>query len=111
MAFGGHHLHYSAVVALALIHLVQAGVEVLQGLHWGLHLVLEDHPFDFAAAAAAAASACAGALQLLVTSGSLAGLAVLAHLVVVLAAGEPLHHPQVGVEKMGLSLAVPGQAA
>lgn len=110
MAFGGHHLHHSAVVALALIHLVQAGVEVLQGLHWGLHLVLEDHPFDFAAAAAAA-SACAGALQLLVTSGSLAGLAVLAHLVVVLAAGEPLHHPQVGVEKMGLSLAVPGQAA
>lgn len=109
MAFGGHHLHHSAVVALALIHLVQAGVEVLQGLHWGLHLVLEDHPFDFAAAAAA--SACAGALQLLVTSGSLAGLAVLAHLVVVLAAGEPLHHPQVGVEKMGLSLAVPGQAA
>lgn len=110
MAFGGHHLHHSAVVALALIHLVQAGVEVLQGLHWGLHLVLEDHPFDFAAAAAAA-SACAGALQLLVTSGSLAGLTVLAHLVVVLAAGEPLHHPQVGVEKMGVSLAVPGQAA
>lgn len=108
MALGGHHLHHSAVVALALIHLVQAGVEVLQGLH----PVLEDHPFDFAAAAAAAAaSACAGALQLLVTSGSLAGLAVLAHLVVVLAAGEPLHHPQVGVEKMGLSLAVPGQAA
>lgn len=107
MALEGHHLHHSAVVALALIHLVQAGVEVLQGLHLGL----EDHPFDFAAAAAAAASACAGALQLLVTSGSLAGLAVLAHLVVVLAAGEPLHHPQVGVEKMGLSLAVPGQAA
>lgn len=123
---GAHHplppLHL-AVVALALVRLVLAGVEVLlvlQCFHQALHLVLDAHPSYFAAAAAAASASDAGAfavaLPLLVTWswGSLAaGLAVLAHPVVLLAvAGDPLRlHHQAGVGKMGVFLVVPGQAA
>lgn len=123
VAAGDHHplrqLHL-AVVAPALVRLVQAGVEVLQCLHQALHLVLDAQPLNFAAAVAAAsasdAAAFAGALQLLGTWswGSLAaGLAVLAHLVVLLAAaGAPLHlHLQAGAGKRGVCLVVPGQAA
>lgn len=75
MAAADHHLLrqlHLAVVAPAPVHLVQAVEEVLQHLHWALHLVLEDHPLDFAAAAAAAVSASgveafAGSLQPLAT--------------------------------------------
>lgn len=119
-----HQLHF-AVAAPALVHLVQAVMEVLLVLrhcHQALHLVLDAHPLNSAAAAAAVAAsasdvgAFAGVLQLLVTWswGSLAaGLAVLAHPVVLLAAaGDLLHlHLQAGVEMRGVVLVVPGQAA
>lgn len=113
---GAHHLlRHLAVVAPALALLVQAGVEVL---HQILHLVLGAHPLNFAAAVASASDAgfSAGALQLLGTWswGSLAaGLAVLAHPVVLLVAvadPQPLH-PQAGVEKRGVFLVVLDQAA
>lgn len=74
VAVVAHHLLrqlHLAVVAPAPFHLVQAGEEVLQHLHWALHLVLEDHPLNFAAAAVAASAsdveAFAGSLQPLVT--------------------------------------------
>lgn len=120
-----HHLRqlHLAVVAPVLVRLVQAGAKVLlvlQHPRLALHLVLEAHPLNFAAAAAAAsgsgAGAFAGELQLLETqflSSPAAGLSVLAHPVALLAAaGEPLLlHPQAGVGKRGVLLAVPGQAA
>lgn len=115
-----HPLHqpHFAVVAPALVHLVLAGVGVLlvlQCLHLALHPVLDAHPLNSAAAVAAAsasdAGAFAGGLQLLVTFGIPAAvLAVLAHPVVLLAVGDPLHL-QAGVEKREASLVVPGQAA
>lgn len=112
-----------AVAAPALVQLVQAvaeGLLFLRCLRQALPLGLGDHPLNFAAAvvaaAASASGAAAGALQLLATWswGSLAaGLAVLAHPVVhPAAAGNHLHrHPQAGVGKRGVSLAVPDQAA
>lgn len=123
-ALWGHHslrqLHLVVVVP-ALVHLGQAEVEVLLvlQLHQALHLVLEAHPLNFAAAVVAAsasdAGAFAGALQLLVTwslSSPAAGLVVLAHPVVLLAAVDPLHFLlQAGVVKRGVFLAVPDQAA
>lgn len=125
VAVAAHHplrQPHFAVVGPALVHLVQAGVEVLlvlQCLHLALHPVLDAHPLNSAAAAVAAsasdAGAFAGGLQLLETWswGNLAaGLAVLAHLVVLLAAGDPLHlHLQAGVVKREASPVVPGQAA
>lgn len=117
------HLLQLAVVVPALVLLVQAGAEdllVLQPLHQALHLVLEAHPLYFAAAVAAAsasdadAGAFAGALQLLATWSwcSLAGPAVLARPVVLLAAEDPPHLPlQAGIVKRGVSLVVPDQAA
>lgn len=122
-----HHLRqlHLAVVAPVLVRLVQAGAKVLlvlQHPRLALHLVLEAHPLNFAAAAVAAAAsgsgagAFAGELQLLETqflSSPAAGLSVLAHPVALLAAaGEPLLlHPQAGVGKRAVLLAVPGQAA
>lgn len=117
-----HPLHqpHFAVVAPVLVHLVLVGVGVLlvlQCLHLALHLVLDAHPLNSAAAAASASDvgAFAGGLQLLVTWGwgsPAAGLAVLAHLVVLLAVEDPLHlHLQAGVGKREASLVVPGQAA
>lgn len=118
-----HHLHqpHFAAVAPVLVHLVLAEVGVLlvlQCLLLALHPVLDAHPLNSAAAVAASASdagAFAGGLQLLVTwswGSPAAGLAVLAHLVVLLAVGDPLHlHLQAGVGKREASLVVPGQAA
>lgn len=116
-----HQLHL--VVAPVLVHLVQAGVEVLlvlQYLHQALHPVLDARLLNFVAAVVAAATASdaeasAGALQLPVTwswGSPAAGLAVMAHPVVLLAAGDPQQlHPQAGVGKRGVSLVVPGQVA